>query len=723
MRTFYHTLLSLFCIIIVAGTAQGNDFKYKTTRILYTSVDEQVLGVDSDFSSAVLSNTYENGQGVLVLDGVFRSFSAPFDEDNAQLTSLVVPEGTQSLRSFENCIRLEVLTIPDGIRSYSRGLNFPSLKEFRSSSATADGRCLIQDGVLYGFAPAGLSSYSIPEGVTEIADGVFKDYTGIRSITLPDSIEQIGWHTFDGCSSLKCFVSRFATPDGRCLIKDGKLLGFAPAGISAYSIPDGVTSLEGMAFTGCPKLKELTLPASLEDLGYGSAFRNCPNLACITFSGKLEKIERGYFENCPNLRKFVSPQATPDGRCLVQDGKIIVFAPAGLTAYAIPEGITSIGTDAFCGISGLTSITFPEGLRAIGWDAFKGCSGLSELSFPNTLERIESSAFEACTSLTKINLPASLKELGGGAFSGCSSLKEAVLPESITTIWKQFDGCKSLERVVIPGKIKEVYEGSFENCPSLKAFVSPSASADGRCLIVEGELVAFAPAGLSSYSVPEGVVSIGKEAFAFCKELERIILPSTLQKIGMGSFSDCESLQEVVIPAWNVEVDIVAFQHCPNLRRFDSPNATADGRALVRYKELIAFAPAGLCSYTIPEEIHSIGNFCFKGLSIDELVIPSHVQRIGEGAFCHGENMMIRMEGLAPPDFGYDVFLFCKNVYLFIPKRSLGYYRQKLDAYVSAHDDRYDTLIDINDTINRFKSNSYKQNSWDDYVNLRVLRP
>ncbi len=65
----------------------------------------------------------------------------------------------------------------------------------------------------------------------------------------------------------------------------------------------------------------------------------------------------------------------------------------------IPEGITSIGDNAFSGCSSLESITLPEGVTSIGWGAFRDCSSLKSITLPEEVTSIGESAFSGCAHL------------------------------------------------------------------------------------------------------------------------------------------------------------------------------------------------------------------------------------------------------------------------------------------------------------------------------------
>jgi hypothetical protein len=82
---------------------------------------------------------------------------------------------------------------------------------FSGKYASSDGRCLIKDGVLLGFAPYGLKEYTIPDYVTEIADGVFW-HCSLDSITIPKGVTKIGPNAFCGSGFLRSITCLSIVP-------------------------------------------------------------------------------------------------------------------------------------------------------------------------------------------------------------------------------------------------------------------------------------------------------------------------------------------------------------------------------------------------------------------------------------------------------------------------------------------------------------------------------
>ena len=87
----------------------------------------------------------------------------------------------------------------------------------------------------------------------------------------------------------------------------------------------------------------------------------------------------------------------------------------------IPDGVTTIGEDAFSG-SSLTSVSIPDSVTSIGGEAFSYCSSLTSVSIPDSVTSIGYRAFYGCSRLTSVSIPDSVTSIGDSAFSYCSSL-------------------------------------------------------------------------------------------------------------------------------------------------------------------------------------------------------------------------------------------------------------------------------------------------------------
>ncbi len=236
--------------------------------------------------------------------------------------------------------------------------------------------------------------------------------------------------------------------------------------------------------------------------------------------------------------------------------------------------VTSIGSQFQSqSIRSFNELQYFTGLRKIGYKAFLGCSSLTSIHIPDGVIQIEEGAFWNCSSLTSIHIPDEVFAFGGYAFCNCSSLTSIHIPDGM--IWIEtsaFSGCSSLTSVNIPQTVSSIGEGSFAGCRSLTAFEGKYASADHRCLIQDGTLLAFAPAGLTEYTIPDGVTAIGYGVFQYCYELTSIHIPDEVTAIGNSAFRSCERLTSITIPEGVTAIGNSAFQFCNSLTSITIPD-------------------------------------------------------------------------------------------------------------------------------------------------------
>ena len=149
-------------------------------------------------------------------------------------------------------------------------------------------------------------------------------------------------------------------------------------------------------------------------------------------------------------------------------------------------------------------------------------------------------------SFTELAYFTGLSYIANEAFLNCGSLKKIELPHNITSIGKAaFYWCDKLTSVTIPDSVTSIGEWAFFNCSSLTSFYGKFASEDNRCLIVDGKLIAFAPAGLIEYTIPDSVTKIGEIAFYYCTSLTSVTIPDSVTSIGKWAFAVCSSLTSV----------------------------------------------------------------------------------------------------------------------------------------------------------------------------------
>lgn len=248
-----------------------------------------------------------------------------------------------------------------------------------------------------------------PDGmpVVGIAKNGFNDCARLTSITIPESVTEIGEDAFYNCASL-----------------------------TSITIPNSVTKIGKFAFAWCERLTSITIPKSVTKIGCG-VFTDCHDLSSIT-------VEEG------------NPVYHNSGNCLIKtNSKLLV---SGCRNSVIPNdgSVTAINAAAFDGCVDLTKIDIPDCVVRIGCKAFGFCSALESIDLPESLTKLYSYTFIACENLASVRLPKNLTFIGDGAFGYCESLTSITIPGSVKSIGKWvFGDCDSLTSVTYLGTKEE----------------------------------------------------------------------------------------------------------------------------------------------------------------------------------------------------------------------------------------------------------------------------
>ena len=154
----------------------------------------------------------------------------------------------------------------------------------------------------------------------------------------------------------------------------------------------------------------------------------------------------------------------------IENGVLIDYIEEeGVTEVTIPDGVTSIGHNAFLGCTSLKSITIPDRVTSIVKGAFYGCTSLKSITIPDSVTSIGRNAFYYCEKLTSATIGNSVTSIGFGAFRGCTSLKSITIPDSVTSIGEwAFSGCTSLKSITIPDSVINIGGCAFLECKNLK---------------------------------------------------------------------------------------------------------------------------------------------------------------------------------------------------------------------------------------------------------------
>jgi len=389
----------------------------------------------------------------------------------------------------------------------------------------------------------------IEEGVTSIGDYAFYMCETLDKITIPGTVTKIGNHAFSWCYEL----SDIRLPNS--LAEIGNSAFELCSGIATLTIPDGVTIIGDYAFSQCGGLTSLVLHEGLTSIGT-NAFYSCGKLDRITIPASVTFIGDTPFLYCTSLREIAvnegsASYASIDGVLYSRDHTRLIAYPGNrqTPTYSIADGVTTIGNSAFRPNQHLTSITIPPSVQVIENDAFNRCNKLQKLEIPQGVTGIGDTAFVGCSALQSISFPSTLQSIGTNLFEACGKLTSIDVAEGNGMFASQDGVLFTADRtclIAYPAGRKQVTYTVPEGVTTI------------------GEYAFFCNRILKSVALPESLITIEKNAFSG-SDITGVQLPSHLAVIEYGAFGSCDNLAQVTIPASVLLLGDGAFNGCDSL--------------------------------------------------------------------------------------------------------------------------------------------------------------
>lgn len=453
--------------------------------------------------------------------------------------------------------------------------------------------------------PANITQFGI---TTWHGASSFSNCKTLKSVILPEKLEEIPASLFEGCSALTTLV----IPN--TVTKIGKN-AFKESGLTQITLPESLTTIEASAFYKT-KLETITIPKNVTKIPT-DCFYQCENLIRAMFPNTLTTIDARAFRGCSNLANI-----------------------------DIPTSLETIGIGAFgdCKNLKLTNqFRFPDSMKELGEAAFENCTqlGINQLIFPGNMENVNIGGFKNCD-VTHVIVEEGAKKV---TLTSNKYLKSITLPKTVSELVGFLDA-KELENFVIDedAPLTEIGDYTFYKCTKLKSFTCPkSVTKIGR--------IAFSEcSALETVKLPEGITSIGDRAFEYCSSMVNLNIPKGVKTIGTKAFLRCSS--------WTGEVDLPqitvlpqqVFHHCRNLKRLtfatgitsigEEALANCGGLGALTFDEGLtsigqkAFYWSSITELHLPESLKSLSYWmCYNCENLQKVTLPNSLTEIAEGAF------------------------------------------------------------------------------------------
>ena len=556
----------------------------------------------------------KNIKAVEISDGVTSIGSYAFQECSS-LQSITIPDSVTSIGNdaFDECAKLTTVnylgTLTEwkkiSIGSYNTALTKSQLNTLMTVTFnTLGGNEIESQSVLsrstasepispekYGYSFGGWYTDSAYTNKFDFNTPVTEDLTlyakwdlanGTCGSNLSWSLSPAGTFTLSGTGAMDSFSS--ILPPWHASLSD----------IKTVNISDGVTSIGDKAFSDCSNLEIVIMPKSVVSIG-SSAFSSCSDLSTVIYHGthtQWESIINGsdnaaltnadlhanalrYSQSTDGLIWSFGSDGTLtiSGKGEMNDYSTTVAAPWAqykndIQSLVIKNGVTRIGNYAFYQHWSLKNITLAESITSVGVRAFENCPLESlyitdmaaylnidfEILYEDPNKADDYDLYTSCPMFYANKLYLDNKRI-----------TSVSVPETVEKIPPYaFNGCTGIRSVTLPDGLISIGKNAFASCGFSEILLPDSLS--------EIKDAAFANCSkLTTVSIPGSVISIGNGAFQSCTALTEIDFDSGIKAIGDGAFLNCPLLTEITVPNSVTSIGLGAFSECYNLQKLSLP--------------------------------------------------------------------------------------------------------------------------------------------------------
>ena len=542
------------------------------------------------------------------------------------LTTVSIPATLEYISdmAFYNCRSLTAINVDSNNPNYMSNygvLYNKAMTELHSYPAGKDATSckvptsvtVIKDGA---FGASSLQSVTLPAGLNQVGYLAFSYNNSLTEIIcLAQTPPSVGTYAFSG--TIENSGLTLTVPRGRK---------------SAYQAADGWRDFptiveryydfyDGAFYYNITGENTIEMSCETEDGGSYSGTVTIPE--AVYYNGKyyaVTAIGSRAFSNCPNLTAVHIPAT------VTEIGYMAFYCDYNLTSINLPEHLTKIGVYAFYYCMALGNVEIPASVTWLGTYAFCGCSSFTKVEVPSAVTTMGYGAFYGCTSLTKVTLGGRLNNIGADAFKDCTALETIIIhastPPTISDNTFMTDHYSNVH-LMVPKNSLSAYKAAdyWKNFTNITSMAYDFEKDGVFYNILSGGTTVEVTYMTSDYNSYHGIVNIpetvnhngvtytvariGSNAFYNCRSLTSVTMPNTVQTIGNYAFYHCDALTTVEIPNSVTTIGNAAFWLCLNLSQAIIPNSVTSISAMA-FRNCTA-----MTRVVIGENVTYIGSTCF----------------------------------------------------------------------------------------------------------------
>ena len=530
-----------------------------------------------------------------------------------------------------------------------------------------------------------LRAVTFPEGLISIKESAFSNVSGMREITFTGTrLVEIQGYAFYNCSALK-----------------------------TLALPDSVQNIGEYAFYACNSLTTVSIGenSSLCTMGEFAFSNTRISSFYLPRHVGAEAFDGSVLAFCASMRSVtVHPENSAfmvDGNTLYSaDKRRIIYHPGALTGnYSVDAGVDTIGTYAFSS-SHITSINL-NSVKEIEAYAFIRNNGLSSVVIPNSVDTMGVGAFQF-SSVNQVTLSKNLTELSAYVFEG-TKLKSVHIPAQIRSIQeKAFRNCSFLYKLTFDAdsELQTIKGAAFQNCCCLTDFQFPQTLCD------IGKNAFEKCYAITSLFIPTNVFSIGNGAFRYCQLLQQVSFADDciLNKIPDDCFSNCTLLHTVNFSDGIKSLGMSAFSNDYMLHTL---NFGANS-GLTFVDSYCFYACSSLKDMQLPDNVSRIGKFAYAFSGLTAVDLSANVVSVGDATFgaCYSlETITVDENNAAYAAFDDVLFNKAIDTVYCVPSSRIGSYTLpqtvKITAPYSFYYDKHLTAVTLPDGLEEIRMNSF----------------